>query len=69
MLKLVCENAFVDANMNDEVVQLYFKQLNSTISTSYCTNDNCRQRRGGNYTYAVPLSAMFPQLYITILFK
>lgn len=58
-----------NANMNDEVVRLYFKQLNSTISTSYCTNDNCRQQRGGNYTYAVPLSAKFPQLYITILFK
>lgn len=58
-----------DVNMSDRVVELYFKQLNRTISTMYCTNSNCRQQSGGNYTYAVPLSARFPPLFITITFK
>lgn len=47
---------------------VYIKQLNETLSSSYCVSADCEFKRGSNFTYAVPVSPHFPALYVTLQF-
>jgi len=57
-----------DVDMKTYTAKVYFKQLNDTVSRSYCTNPGCISDTGGNYSYSIPISPMFPRLFLTLKF-
>jgi hypothetical protein len=54
--------------VGDLMAILFLKQLNLSISPTYCIDSMCRTQMGGNYTYSVPLNAHFPLLPVTLQF-
>lgn len=57
------ENSF-----ESQVALVYIKQLNETLSNSYCVTADCELKRGSNFTYSVPVSPNFPPLFVTLQF-
>jgi hypothetical protein len=54
--------------VGDVFFVLLLKQLNLTISSTYCIDSMCRSETGGNYTYSIPLSPHFPNYPVTARF-
>lgn len=48
---------------------LVIVQLNSSLGSEYCSNQNCLDGQGSNYSYSVPVSSVFPRFYLTIRFR
>ena len=59
---------YTDDGLASQVALVYIKQLNETLSSSYCVTADCALKRGGNYTYSIPVSPNFPALFVTLQF-
>lgn len=57
-----------DVDLGQQMMLVYFKQLDETVSKTYCANDDCSRDSGGNYTYGIPVSSRFPQFFVTLKF-
>jgi hypothetical protein len=57
-----------DTNIDKQLVLVSFKQLNESVSDTYCVTTDCLQQRGSNFTYSIPMSANFPRLFVTLQF-
>ena len=44
-------------------------ELNTTINEAMCSNEACRRGIGGNYSYSLPISNLFPLAFLTIKFR
>ena len=68
MMRFMCMSAVVisETDFHNSPATLLFVQINKTIDPSYCIN-NCYH--GGNYSYYIPMSPVFPQAFMSISFQ
>ncbi|KAK2143835.1 hypothetical protein LSH36_808g00088 [Paralvinella palmiformis] len=56
-----------ETDFHNSPATLLFVQINKTIDQVYCVNSNCFH--GGNYSYYIPMSPVFPQAFMSISFQ
>jgi hypothetical protein len=56
------------SDVSDVTSEVIIANINRTLDAAYCTSLDCEEGIGGNYSYSVPLSSVFPLAFIAVEF-